>query len=315
MVAGWAALAACILAGGAEWRHARRCRRVGRLAFGPTGRPRRWTALAPLLRVAMLTALAWALTTLLLLTPKEFQKPDLPPEQFRRLLVVWDVSPSMKLQDAGPEHALKRSQRAGEALRSIFQRISTDQVLISLVAVYSSAKEVVIDTRDMEVVGNILDDLPMEYAFEYGKTQLTAGVNKAAELAQTWPAHSATVIIISDGDTLPDAGMAEMPEAVAHVLVLGVGDTRRGIFIDGHHSRQDSAALRQLARRLGGDYFDVNEEHVPSPAIVALAQKLPLAAADEIGKRELALFLAIAAAAVFSLLPLALQLAGSRRHN
>ncbi|MBN2210062.1 MAG: VWA domain-containing protein [Sedimentisphaerales bacterium] len=315
MVAGIAALAVFILVSGAEWRHARRCRRVGYLAFGPTGRAREWTAVVPALRVITLTALAWALTTLLLLTPKEFQRQNMPLEQYRRLLIVLDVSPSMKLEDAGPEHKLKRSERASDVLKSIFNRITTDQVLVSVVAVYSDAKEVVIDTRDMAVIDNIMDDLPMEYAFAYGKTQLIMGVNKVAEIAKKWPPQSTTVLIVSDGDTLPDTGMAEMPESIAHTLVLGVGDIRRGIFIDGHHSRQDSATLRQLARRLDGEYFDVNEEHVPSQAIIALAQKLPMATTRTIGKREIALVLVFAAATMFALIPLALQLAGSYWHR
>ena len=51
---------------------------------------------------------------------------------------------------------------------------------------------------------------------------------------------------------LPDA--LRMPPSVSEVLVVGVGDTRSGKFIDGHVSRQDAPTLRQIAVRLQGEY-------------------------------------------------------------
>ena len=61
------ALAAAAVLALAEWRHARRVRHLAPLAFGPRGRAARWTTLAPPLRVAAGTALAWALTSLALI--------------------------------------------------------------------------------------------------------------------------------------------------------------------------------------------------------------------------------------------------------
>ena len=315
MVAELSAIATLMLAGLAEWLHYRRCRVLGNLAFGPSGQPHAWTSVIPFLRILGLTALAWALVTLLLINPKVFQQEELPKDQYRRVVVVLDVSPSMKLADAGQDSKMKRSERASEVLTSIFSRIAADQAMFSVIAVYSGARPVVIDTGDMEVVRNIMDDLPMEYAFKHGKTQLIEGVREAALLAEKWPADSTTVLIVSDGDTMPDTGMPEMPLSVAKVLVIGVGNPKRGIFIDGHQSRQDTAELSQLARRLGGEYYDANVKHLPSEAIAFLAESIPLDSQRGIGKRELALFIMIIASSVLALVPLALQVAGSHWHR
>jgi Ca-activated chloride channel family protein len=70
VVAVLAACAAVILAAAAEVLHARRCRRVAALAFGPGRRPARWVYAAPPLRVIAVGALTWGLVTLLVLPPK-----------------------------------------------------------------------------------------------------------------------------------------------------------------------------------------------------------------------------------------------------
>ena len=56
-----------LLAGVAESLHARRCRRVARLAFGPGGKPREWTRAAPWIGMAASGALAWGLITLVVM--------------------------------------------------------------------------------------------------------------------------------------------------------------------------------------------------------------------------------------------------------
>ena len=81
--------------------------------------------------------------------------------------------------------------------------------------------------------------------------------------------------------------------------------------IDGHLSRQDAPTLRQLATRLRGTYHDVNEKHIPSARLSSLAKALPMRDADSKGHRELALGSVALGAALLSLLPLALALAGS----
>ena len=106
-----------VAAAAAEALHARRVRRVARLAFGPAGRPGIAGRSAPALRVAASGALAWGLITLLLLDPKSHRNADeIPENEKRHLILVLDVSPSMRLVDAGPDHKQNRVRRARDVL-------------------------------------------------------------------------------------------------------------------------------------------------------------------------------------------------------
>ena len=102
MVAELATCAVLIVVTGAELLHASRTRRVAPLAFGPGQRPAWWARIAPALRTASLAALCWGLVTLMLLTPKIHQANAVPDGDYRHVMLVLDVSPSMRLQDAGP---------------------------------------------------------------------------------------------------------------------------------------------------------------------------------------------------------------------
>src|SRR5205085_12435023 len=137
-----------------------------------------------------------------------------------------------------------------------------------------------------EVIRNILDDLPMQHAFVSGGTDLFAGLGEAARIARPWRPHSATLLLVSDGDTVPATGMPRMPASVAHVLVLGVGNPRQGTFIDGHQSKQEASTLRQIAARLGGVYHDGNEKHVPSDVLRVIAQSGEAGALARLTRRE-----------------------------
>lgn len=305
------ALAVALLVTLAEWLHARRCWRVARLAFGPAGAPRRWVMAVPFLRVAATTALAWGLATLLLVQPAASRPVKIPEGGYRHLIIALDVSPSMQLADAGADRKQRRAHRASEVLMSVLGRIALDQVRLSIVAFYNGAKPVVVDTYDLEVVRNIINDLPLDYAFDIGKTKLFDGVREAANLARPWPPGSATLMIVSDGDTVPDTGMPELPVAIAQVVVIGVGDAAAGTYIDGHQSRQDAATLRQLAQRLRGAYHDANERHLASTQLQALSRLMPLRDAAKKGRREAALVAVAAGAALLALLPVALAVAGA----
>ncbi len=143
-------LAAIALAALAEWLHVRRCRRVARLAFGPGGAPRSWTKAAPWLRVAAVGALTWGFLTLLQIGPQSVRREEFVPEGgFRHLIIALDASPSMFLNDAGVAGKQTRAARASEVLQSLLGRIALDQVRISIVAFYTGAKPVVVDTSDM----------------------------------------------------------------------------------------------------------------------------------------------------------------------
>jgi Ca-activated chloride channel family protein len=227
------------------------------------------------------------------------------------LLLVLDVSPSMRLQDAGPAGKQSRAQRSADVLRSFFERAPIGHYKISVLAVFTEAKPVVIDTTDMEVVRNILTDLPLQYAFKKGPTDLFAGLAEAAKMARPWRPRSTTVLVISDGDTVPATGIPQMPDAVANVLVVGVGDPVTGKFIEGHQSRQDASTLRQVAIRLGGTYHNGNEKHLSSDLVARLSSVPGEGLLARLTAREYALIAVTAGSSVLALLPWALHWFGT----
>lgn len=312
MVAELAALGAAIVAALAEIVHVRRVRRLARLAFGPGERPSAWARAAPPARVAAVGATAWGLATLLLVAPKAHVAETLPDNQRRHVLLVLDVSPSMRLKDAGPERTQSRMKRASTVMESFFARVPIDQYFLSVVACYNGSKPVVVGTKDIEVVRNILDDLPMHYAFPTGKTDLFSGIAEAAKIAQPWRPRSALMVLISDGDTVPASGMPRLPASVADVLIVGVGDPRAGSFIEGHQSRQDSATLRQIAARLGGTYHDANEKHLPTDLLRSLTLVPRKGVFERLTRREYALILCGLGASVLAFLPVLLHRFGTR---
>jgi Ca-activated chloride channel family protein len=312
VVAELALFVVVVLAAAAESLHARSVKRIARLAFGPGGQPAHWARFAPALRVAALGALTWGLATLYLLEAKTHRSADeIPENEKRHLILVLDVSPSMRLKDAGPEHKQSRMQRARDVLDSLFGRVGIRQYLISVVATYNGAIPVVERSHDSEVLRNILSDLPMHYAFPKGNTDLFAGLEEAAKIAKPLRPGSATLLVVSDGDTVPATGMPKMSVAISSKLVIGVGDTKQGTFIDGRHSRQESSALRQIAIRLGGVYHDGNEKHVSSEILRAISQSGDAANVEKLTLREYALIACAIGAACFSILPLALQRFGT----
>ncbi len=301
-----------ILLGLAEWLHARRVRPLAALAFGPRQQPALWTRVAPLLRVVGAAAAAWALVSLYQLDPKTHEAKKIDPKRIRHVVLVLDVSPSMKLKDAGPNFSQTRSERAAVLLQSFFERVPMEQVRLSVIATYTSAKPVVIDTKDVSVVKNILTDLPLSHAFEAGTTNLFSGINEAARVAQTWPRNSTTVVVVSDGDTVPPTGMPEMPPSVNHTVLIGLGDTRSGQFINGHQSRQDAATLKQVAIRLKGVYHDGNQKHLPSDLLRDITALESESAFKKLTRREYALAALALGSTSLAALPLALYFFGTR---
>jgi Ca-activated chloride channel family protein len=296
----------------AEFLHLRRCRRLARLAFGPDQRPAVWARFAPALRVLAIAALCWGLTTLLVAPPKAHVAQTIPDNQRRHVLVVLDVSPSMRLKDAGPNADQSRAKRGADVMESFFQRIPVEIYLMSVVACYNGAKPVVVDTKDMEVIRNIFGDLPLQYAFPAGKTDLFSGLAEAVKIAQPWQPRSTLLLLLSDGDTVPATGMPKLPASIADVLVVGVGDPRTGSFIDGKMSRQDAGTLRQIAARLGGVYHDGNQKHLGSELLAQLTIIPRKSTFEQLTRREYALLACALGAAVLALLPLLLHYRGTR---
>jgi len=296
----------------AEILHARRVARMARLAFGPSGRPAFWVALVPALRVGAMAGVTWGLVTLILLKPKTHQAEAIPDNQKRNVLLVLDVSPSMRLKDAGADHEQTRRARASSVMESFFQRVPIEQYLMSVVAVYNGAKPVVVATKDMEVIRNIMTDLPMQFAFQVGKTDLFAGIAEADKIARPWRPKSTLMVLVSDGDTVPATGMPKLPASVSDVLVVGVGDPRAGSFIDGRQSRQDAGSLRQIAARLGGTYIDANEKHLPTDLLTRLTVIPRAGVFEQLTKREYSLIAVGTGAGLLALLPVLLHHFGTR---
>ncbi len=313
MVAELTALAVIIFAIVAELLHGTRVRRLAPLTFGPKRRPAIWVYVTPFLRVLGLGLLAWGLVTLMLVKPKVYKAKTVEEDEIKHIIIVLDVSPSMKLQDAGPEGDKSRRDRAYALMESFFKRVSMDQYRLTLVAVYTDAKPVVVDTKDIDVVRNFLDGMDMYRAFDTGQTELFDGLAEAARIAETekWKAKSTTLVLLSDGDTVPATGMPDIPRAIEGVLVVGVGDPRTGKFIDGRQSRQDVSTLRQIALRLGGEYHDGNEKHLPTDTLMALTEVTNVSPFEKLTKREYALGAIGLGATILALLPLLLQLAGT----
>ena len=311
MVAELAALGVAIVVLLAEMLHARRVARLARLAFGPGERPARWAAVAPGSRVVAASALAWGLVTLMVLKPKTHQAEAIPDKDKRNVLLILDVSPSMRLVDAGPKRDQSRRARATSVMESFFQRVPIEQYLMSVVAVYNGAKPVVETTKDMEVIHNIMADLPMQFAFSVGKTDLFAGIAEADRIARPWKPNSTLLILVSDGDTVPSTGMPKLPASIQDVLVVGVGDPKSGSFIDGRHSRQDAGSLRQIATRLGGTYLDANEKHLPSDVLARLTMSPEPGVFEQLTRREYALIAVGLGGLILAVLPILLQRFGT----
>lgn len=309
----FAAAIVLLLAALAEWLHTRRVRRLAHLAFGPQRKPALWARTAPYLRVLAAAAATWGFATLIVIEPKRYATEGLNAqgEPEGRILLVLDVSPSMRLVDAGPEKKDSRMARARRLMESFFDRAPIDQNTVSVIAVYNGAKPVVVDTRDLEVIRNILGDLPMHYAFNAGQTKLLDGIEEAAKLARPWPPRSTILILLSDGDSVPTTGMPRLPASIRSVLVVGVGDPKAGKFIDGRHSRQEVAMLKQIAARLGGSFHDGNEKHLSSDLIAAALGREDESVFERLTRREYALIALSCGSALLALLPLLLQAFGT----
>lgn len=311
MVAAIIASSVLVLSLLAEWLHWRRTRRLAHLAFGPRGRASLLGRISPLLRVIAQTALGWGLATLLVISPQTVASGDANPSQPRHVVILLDVSPSMRLDDAGRDRQLSRMRRGKELIESLFDRVPIQQYRLSLIAFYDKAIPVVIDTRDIEVVKNCFNDLPLNFAFKGKQTNLFAGLEAAAEITRPWNPNSTVLIIVTDGDTVPASGMPKLPASIARTLVVGVGDPISGKFIDGRQSRQDISTLRQVATRIGGEFHNGNEQHISTAAIQRLTAETGKKKFRELTARDFALLAVLAGASLLALLPVALHYLGA----
>ena len=295
-----------------ELLHGRRVRRLRHLAFGPGASPAHWAHAAPFLRILAHGGLAWGLVTLMIIEPRVHVTEEIPDEEWRHLLLVLDVSPSMLLKDAGTSGDMRRSDRAKELVDSLFERVPIGKFKITVIATFNGAKPVVEDTRDIELVKHIMTSVDMRYAFKAGKTRLFDGIAEAARIAKPWRSKSAMLVIVSDGDTVPATGMPELPPSIGGTLVIGVGDHIAGKFLAGQQSKQDASTLRQIAIRLGGEFHNGNKRHVPSDILAEAAADSRKPLIERLTLREFALIAVCAASALLAMLPMLLHYLGTR---
>lgn len=314
LLAAGCALLMAVVVSGAEWLHAVRIQRVAHLAFGASGRPRLWVAIAPIVRVLSSMAATWGLIVLYVLPPRIIDK-EPTQEASKHLLVCLDASPSMFVEDAGADGKTKRAIWAGAVLQAILDRLDTETTRVTVFAVYTKSIPVIEDTFDMNVVRNVLDGLPLYAAFEAGPTKLSSGVNEALSYARQWKANSATLVVISDGDSEESLNVRAIPPSIADAIVIGVGDPVRPTMIAGHRSTQDTSSLKSLATKLKGIYHQGNNKHLPSKVLDKLTMIRPRIG-EGLGLRELALLSIAVGGSGLCFIGPALQLFGrnTRQH-
>lgn len=243
-----------------EWRHAQRCRAVDRLAFEP-GCRRRWIGAAPVVRVLCIVLVSWSLLELWRTRAgggtRADDTPSLESSANRRLLILLDVSSSMYIADAGPSNDMTRTARGCEVLRTALPQLERGPTLTTILAFFADFRPVVVDAKDWRVVDNILDGLPLHSTFTPGESNLVTALRGAFDLAASWPRSSATLVVVTDGDTSEKVELPAAPPAIDDVNVVGVGSLD-GRTIGASMSRQEPATLVSIAQRLHGVYQDCN---------------------------------------------------------
>ncbi|MDB6171368.1 MAG: hypothetical protein JWL59_679 [Chthoniobacteraceae bacterium] len=312
MISLLSAIAILLLASLAEWLHARRIRVLGRLAFGPKGMPNGWTRIVPVLRPLCLAAFTWGLATLLILkigSADGGSEKDAANKNATRLVFVADLSPSMYLQDAGPDGKQTRHARMREVVEAILQRVSGN-LRFGVIGFYTESLPVIMEARDPELVRNVFNGLPLTYAMPLGQTDLGQAINAALKLVDGFPEQSTRLIIFTDGDSVNLVPIALRPKSVKEVLILGLGNTHKGSFIDGHQSRQEGDILGKLATDLNGTYSDVNERHLSTSALGDLVVTAPLPG-HGLSLAEMAVLAMVGGASICALIPVVLEFFGS----
>ena len=292
--------------------HQRRMHKIKRLAFGPQARPASWSYAASIVRVLALGIACWGFASLWLVVEAEVHnKQKIEENEYKHLVLVVDVSPSMHLKDAGPNGEKTRRQRASDVLESLFNRIPMRQFKISFIAVYTDAKMLLEDSQDHEVVRHIMEKMPMWHAYKPGKTKLMSGINESAKVAKPWNPKSTYILMLTDGDTVPTTGMPTLPASVAEFIVVGVGNSSTGSFIDGHQSLQDINTVRHVANRLRGVNHNGNKKHLTSQIVGKFVRQQDEEAKLVWKRREWAMMAAVAGSALFSLIPVLLHYFGT----
>jgi Ca-activated chloride channel family protein len=196
-----------------------------------------------------------------------------------------------------------------EVVEGILQRVSGN-LRFGVIGFYTESLPVVMEARDPELVRNVFNGLPLTYAMPLGQTDLGQAVNAAVKLVADFPEGSTRLIFFTDGDSVNLAPIVPRPKSVKEVFVLGLGNPQKGSFIDGHQSRQEPDTLRLVASALRGTYVDVNEKHLSTSALGDLVVTAPLPNRG-LSLAELAVLAMTLGAAIYALIPVALEFFGT----
>jgi hypothetical protein len=143
------------------------------------------------------------------------------------VLLVLDVSPSMRLVDAGPTRSSRAWQRARDVMESFFDRVPFDEFRVSVVAVYNGAKPVVIDTKRLR--GRAQHprrpaDAPRVQARQDQALRRPRGGGEDRQALESAQHDARDRVRRRHGAR---DGMPRMPPSVIAAIVVGVGDPRR----------------------------------------------------------------------------------------
>lgn len=310
------AVCTIIIAAVTERLQRRRVERLGCLLFNDDRRPTALVRCAPAVRVLCFGGCVWGFVILALVPPVVGEvEPE--PDASKHVLICLDASPSMFLEDAGPQfsttdNSQQRMVRAGEVLRGILDRVDAEKTRVTVFAVYTRAVPILEETFDKSVVSNLFDGLPIFAAFEQGETKLSSSVSDAVEYARRWPESSTLLLIVSDGDSRDTTPIRAVPNSIAETLVIGVGKTSSATTIAGHPSKQDAGSLRSLAEQLRGTYFDANTQHLPTQLLDRLAVVQPRLG-EGVRIRDFALAVVLVTSLILASLVPALDLFGISR--
>lgn len=306
------AIAIFLFVGAAETLHAFRIYR-GRWLVFPALRQsglRRATigvAFIAAARAIALALLGWGVCTLLQLPPtltaaEDVRLTDDPAK--RRLVVMLDVSPSMGIRDVDGGR-LTRGQRATSLLEDLVSRVDLTQARGSMFAFHSDVRPVLLDTVDPNLIRHAVSGLPLWTAFDPGKTDLGRALTSTFARATGWPERSATLVVVTDGDSVASTAIPSAPRAFERIILVGVGDTEVGSLIDGHRSRQDVLALQRIAHRLDASLINGNLVGLPDDLVRGVSGRVETNTVEfDASLRNVALAACAAAAIVLLVLPL-----------
>jgi hypothetical protein len=194
-----------------------------------------------------------------------------------RLLILLDASLSMDLRDAGPEGDISRGERAAEIIQELVLGGGRGAPRTTLVVFAETALPLAVDTNDWNVIRHSLNNRNLsEFLFKGRKTTIGAVVSQTLkEFAGKWPPRSTVLVLITDGDSDDPVRGVPLPRSIRRTLVIGVG-SEEGRPIGNFQSRHDERVLREMARELGGTYYNGTRELVPAAAL----ERPPLTAGE-----------------------------------